>query len=39
MPLAHNLVLFLSKVDAKAETIKLTDCLTNYGGINYVTSI
>lgn len=36
-PLAHNLILFQSKADAKAEAKK--DCLTNYGGINYVTSI
>lgn len=36
-PLAHYLNIFLSKAYAKAEAKK--DCLTNYGGINYVTSI
>ena len=29
----------MSKADAKAEAIKLTKCLTKFGGINYVTSI
>ena len=37
--MAHNLIYFQVNAEAKAEAVKLTKCLTNFGGINYVTSI